>query len=182
MGTVDWVKPKVGSPRHHAWVTPQGPNSKALIPQPQRTAHLANFSCDLILSLRLGYFDTVIHFIKSIHWYQISPILFLTSLHWTRFPRQWILSSFAGTLILDLVVRLISHLYFNLGSISHFIKFLIQTITHLVTSSIDLGFTSLYTLRTSSSIDLILCLGLISPVGSRSRSPPLLSWAKLRQH
>ena len=102
----------------------------------------------------------------------------LTSLHWAQFPRQYIFSLFAGTLILDLIVKLISHLYFHLGSISHFINLLIQPITHLVTSSIDLGFTSPYTLRTSSSIDLIWCLGLISPVGSRPGSLPLLSWAK----
>ena len=69
-------------------------------------------------------------------------------------------------------------MYFELGSnfISH--KPLIQALIHLVTSSIDLGFTPPYTLRTSTPFDLIWCFGLISPVGSRSGSPPLLSWAK----
>ena len=74
--------------------------------------------------------------------------------------------------------RTIGHLCFELGSNFTSHKPLIQALIHLVTSSIVLGFTSPYTLRTSTSFDLIWCFGVISPVESRSRSPPLLSWAK----
>ena len=77
--------------------------------------------------------------------------------------------------------RIIDHLYFKLGSNFTSHKPLIQALIHLVTSCIALGFMPPYTLSTSTPFDLIWCFGLISPVGNRSGSPPLLSWA-IRQH
>ena len=82
LGIVNRVKPYVGSPRRHAWVTPLGPNSKALIPQTLAHSSLGQiFLCfDLIFEAWVLWYYHTFHQVYPLVLDSSNPVLNLPAL------------------------------------------------------------------------------------------------------